>query len=379
MTKQHSKKEQSVACNIPFTLLQIGPRGEIYSCCPAWTTYGSIGTLNDKTGLKEIWNSKKSQYIRKRVLNDELSRVCNMKYCPYAIAGKRVPLDVNDARYGSVNREILHRKTSLVSYPNTLLIAHSGRCNIRCIMCCSNERYVKEDEKLNALIYTRELPKMLPKLKEIMLTGNGDPFMMRDSREFLQKFNPKQYPNVFFSITTNGLLLDARMWQTIQHNRFGWISVSIDGASKETYEYIRRPGRWSVLQENLRMISALRKKKRFTSFTISFVVMKSNYHEMKDFVKMGFALGCDRILFQRIFGAVTPEENINFTRNIQAMKDIGTILRDPIFSDPRVDISTVRDYTAYTDVSVPLLQTTLAQLYARTYSLARSLRYRLQP
>lgn len=341
-----------VACVVPFTTLQIGPRGVSLLCCPAWTTFGTVGQLTDTTTLDDIWNSEKSQFVRRCIYDNALNKICNMKYCPYALAAKNVSLKTSDDRYSRLYGEIQKGKTILDTAPRTLIIAHSGRCNLRCVMCWSNEDFVKEDPHLNDLIYKRELPRMLPRLSEIILTGNGDPFFMKDSRELLQRFDVKKYPQIKFSIITNALLLNNYIWKTIKHNHFGWISVSIDAATKNTYERIRRHGRWEMLQENLKLISDLRKQRRFEEFSISFVVMKSNYQEMKQFVEMGIRLKADHIIFQKIFGLASISENINVTRNKEVIIQIAKILSDPIFQHPSVDISLIKEYLQYRNDTV---------------------------
>jgi sulfatase maturation enzyme AslB (radical SAM superfamily) len=367
-------KHTTIPCIFPFTTLQINPRGEIFLCCPAWTKQGYVGRLNDKTTIDDIWNNTNSQFIRKSLLNNNQFPICNPKFCPFMIEGKSVNLTTKDEQYKGLFKEISNGNVILETAPRSLIIAHSGRCNLRCIMCGSNERYVKEDVHLNSLIYQREIPRMLPRLSEIIMTGDGDPFFMKDSREFMQKFDSKRYPDIKFSIITNGLLLNSSIWKSISHNRFGWISVSIDAATKETYEHIRRGGRWEMLQENLKLLRDLRKQKRFESFTISFVVMKYNYTEMKKFVEMGLRLGCDRIHFQKVFGVVAAEENISFTQNKKVYKEIALILNDPIFKRPEVDMNLIKEYEQYIKHNVTIIDQAKTKILEKILKLAKKLK-----
>lgn len=70
-------------------------------------------------------------------------------------------------------------------------------------------------------------------------------------------------------------------------------------------------------------------------------MMKSNYTEMIDFVKMGIELSCDEIIFQRPLGIVNSNENYLLTRDVSTMVKIGKILKDPIFLNPQVNINRV--------------------------------------
>lgn len=70
-------------------------------------------------------------------------------------------------------------------------------------------------------------------------------------------------------------------------------------------------------------------------------MMKSNYTEMIDFVKMGLELSCDEIIFQRPLGIVNSYENYLLARDVSTMVKIGKILEDPIFLYPQVNINRV--------------------------------------
>ena len=82
-------------------------------------------------------------------------------------------------------------------------------------------------------------------------------------------------------------------------NNMEELGVSIDGASKETYEKLRLGGKWDKVNENLECISQLKKKHNFR-FILHFVVQKENYHEMEDIIELGKHYGADRVWLNRI-------------------------------------------------------------------------------
>ena len=67
--------------------------------------------------------------------------------------------------------------------------------------------------------------------------------------------------------------------------------ISIDAATKETYEKIRRGGKWEVLQNNLQFISTL----GLEDITVSFVVQTDNYQEIELFYEM-----CNQIFNNKV-------------------------------------------------------------------------------
>lgn len=344
-------KVTQVKCIVPFTHLMINPYGYCYSCCSIWTKIGNVGKLTPSNSVMDIWNNERMQYIRKAVLEDKLVKVCNFDYCPLAIKSEYFHLKTlkkdDDPNFNHIIDQIMAGRTILENPPYTLEIANSGKCNLRCIMCESHDKFRKNDHSLDQKIFTQILPEILPKTSKLFLVGNGEVFFNQYSRKFLQSPDPGRYPSLRIQLLTNGTMFTPRLWETIRHNRYESISVSIDAASKETYEKIRKNGKWDILLQNLKFISELRRQNAFYWFTISFCVMKSNYMEMKDFVELGLALGCDKIVFQKIIGRADIRENINLTHNRRIFIEIANTLADPIFHRPEVDITIIQQYQRY--------------------------------
>jgi MoaA/NifB/PqqE/SkfB family radical SAM enzyme len=99
---------------------------------------------------------------------------------------------------------------------------------------------------------------------------------------------------------TNGLMFKdfhTKVPYVIEHLKE--LGVSIDGASKETYEKLRLGGNWEKINQNLKCISELKKKHNFR-FILHFVVQKGNYHEMKDITLLGKKYNADRVWLSRI-------------------------------------------------------------------------------
>ena len=106
--------------------------------------------------------------------------------------------------------------------------------------------------------------------------------------------------NIKYSILTNALMFKefhTRVPYVIDNLQE--IGVSIDGASKETYEKLRLGGKWEKVLEGLECISQLKQKHNFR-FILHFVVQKENYHEMEDIIELGRQYGADRVWLNRI-------------------------------------------------------------------------------
>ena len=77
------------------------------------------------------------------------------------------------------------------------------------------------------------------------------------------------------------------------------LGVSIDGASKETYEILRKSAKWDNLNRNLEVIAKIKQEKGFR-FILHFVIQKENYHEMEKMIDLGEQYGADRVWLNKI-------------------------------------------------------------------------------
>ena len=106
--------------------------------------------------------------------------------------------------------------------------------------------------------------------------------------------------NIKYSILTNGLMFkEFHTKVTYVINNLQELGVSIDGATKETYEKLRLGGKWEKILEGLECMAEQKQKHGFR-FILHFVVQKDNYHEMEKIIDLGEQYGADRVWFSRI-------------------------------------------------------------------------------
>ena len=284
----------------------IGPAGDVTVCCGLWSRVKSIGNLKTRT-LYSIWNGEAARAIRRAIYSNNVEHFCDSLTCPIVKAGKMIPLEgktPSDYPYDGFNDTILADIESgndfMNSFPTRFSLGFDDRCNLRCIMCPRSSAHPMFDDSLAEKVF-RELKEHSKDIRSIQLSGNGDPFVIPRYREFLQKSDPAHYPNLRIIVLTNGQLLDGKMWETIRHNRFESIKVSVDAATKETYSKIRIGGSWDRLLENLSLLGKLRNEGAFAAFQINMTVMRANYHEVYEFIELGRSVGATNVLFQMIF------------------------------------------------------------------------------
>jgi len=159
----------------------------------------------------------------------------------------------------------------------------------------------------------------------VHIGSDGDPFASLVYRYFMRTVPDNN--TLRFNLQTNGLLM-KKMFDRLNKilTRIDVLNISIDGASKETYELLRRGGQFEKLLENLEFI-----KDYHEQFRIRFhmVVQKSNWHEMNNMLELADRFNAHEVIFNRITdwgtydnfnGQLPPEQNELFVKEFEYIK-----------------------------------------------------------
>ena len=305
--KLHNLKDRF--CPKPFETLNItalptdNEGGCYYICnCLPYLPY-PVKKILGSYSIEEIWNSETALEIRRSILDGDFT-YCSPTLCQW-ITGDLLPKkeEVSDPFMRSY---IENHTTFLEEGPRLLMLSHDTMCNLSCPSCRTGRYEVKPDEE-DMISFKNDI--ILPLLQRVngrvMIAGMGDPIASKHYRSILNALSPGKYPNLKVILVTNGILLNEREWGKLErlHEMIEWILVSIDAAKPQTYEKVRYPARWSDLMENLHFISRLRRDNTLNFFGINFVVQKTNFREMVDFVELGLTLGVDLITFQGLLNS----------------------------------------------------------------------------
>lgn len=320
-----TNKRVNGICTYPFESLQYTINGNVTPCC--WSTKYVLGNMY-KDEMVDIWNSERMQDFRKTIY-DGSYKFCDLEHCPKL----RISTEDNDV---PLDDKIIKEKPVVIEQlPKVLELHYDQTCNLKCPTCRT------EIINHNSLKHENDeiLQNLRPFAEVITFGGVGDPFVSNHIRSFLFSVTYEEISKVkVIGIVTNALLFNKALWENISpavKSKTLEISISIDAATLETYE-LNRGGDWNTLLENLQFISSL----DFQDVTISMVVQKNNYKEMKDFIliarKFGFLT-----LFQRLGDWNTFSEKEFRDRNIWSPshmdhEDFLEVYSDPIFQDDDV-------------------------------------------
>ena len=183
-----------------------------------------------------------------------------------------------------------------------LRLAIDDSCNLRCPSCRKGLIFHKDGsayrlgirlaDKINDWLHTYNHP------IQVHIGSDGDPFASHVYRHFMEHTPVRD--NIKYSILTNGLMVKD-FWPQIPHiiENLTELGVSIDGATKETYEKLRLGGKWDSINRNLECIAELKEQHNFR-FVLHMVVQKDNWQEIPAMIELGKRLGTDEICFNKI-------------------------------------------------------------------------------
>ncbi len=326
-------------CRMPFEKLVLQDDGARL-CCPSYLPT-VVGDPNTQT-LEEIWNSETAVEIRRSIVDGDFQHCLDL--CPEIGQGtlprvSEVPRDVYRAAVAA-------KSGPLEWGPKRLALLHDRTCNLSCPSCRTTVVSASRERRkeLDAIL-ERVVRPALGSL-EVLELGGGEVFASAHLRGVVDSIDRQRTPGLRVAIMTNGTLFDGHAWDALRnvHGMIQQVYVSLDAASKETFEELRRGGAWEKTLANVERLAGLRRCGEIEELAILFVVQVRNFHEMRDFVRLGKRLACDRILFHELvdFGTYAAEGFAE--RHVAAPShprhaELVAELDDAVFDDPHVDLT----------------------------------------
>lgn len=326
---------KKVLCRRPFEFINIVMGGNLMHCCYPWLPEYVGNILDDR---ENTFDTISSRIIRVSFMNQTYS-FCDTACCAL---WKKERHKLIESDKEAVDPELYLKEQKIVDVD----VSFDSTCNLHCKSC---RREVMIDRSNLPLDIARQVAEdLVPNARRVTIAGYGEVFFSKAYTHILSG----TYPNVRLLILSNGVLFTMDQWRRIK-GRFKEISLSfsIDAATKETYEMLRRGGKWENVIRGLETASDLKRRGEISLFFINFVVSRDNYREMPAFVQLGIDMGCDKVHFTRILntGSFTDEEFQEVTmfcgdkpnEELQAILDL-PIMKDPIVKYMNIPQSTVK-------------------------------------
>ncbi len=175
----------------------------------------------------------------------------------------------------------------------------TNKCNIRCRMCyfSFDGTFHARPEYLDPATFARIADGILPHAKSVMLSLGSEPLLSPHFARILELAARHRVPELGFY--TNGLLLNDRIIDAIVEHGVTVVAISVDGATKRTFEAIRRGADFDLLLRNVRALTRRRAARPAFLPRIRFgvVMMRQNIEELPDLVTLAWRLGVQELNF----------------------------------------------------------------------------------
>lgn len=172
-------------------------------------------------------------------------------------------------------------------YPILLETEISTACNLKCAMCELSLGHKRWGQPARLMPY-EDVVKILDEFPHLIFwdfTGIGEPLL---HPRFLDIVREVKRRGVYLECFDHFGLWDERITDFMLDHKLNRVQPSIDGATKETYESIRRGGNFDTVCHNLRYLfdEKRRRKSPLPIIDAHYIVQESNRHEMVPFVRL---------------------------------------------------------------------------------------------
>jgi pyrroloquinoline quinone biosynthesis protein E len=165
-------------------------------------------------------------------------------------------------------------------------------------------------------------------LVEIKLQGLGEPTMQRD--DYFAMIRYARAKHIWVRTTTNASLLHLKdNYRKMIDADVNELQISVDGASKQVYEGIRRGANYERVMANIALINRYGRERGVERTKMWTVVQQANLHELEALVDLAAELGFGNQVFSlelTDFGLARWHE-INAAASAEGNLDIDFLLR----------------------------------------------------
>ena len=172
-------------------------------------------------------------------------------------------------------------------YPGRIEVEVTTTCPLRCLKC--EHTFLNEKQQNMSFDQFLHILKQFPKLKAISCSGIGHGFNNPYFPKMLSYLKSRQIYTQFFDPL---LLIDEKNARFLIGLGVEKIWMSIDGATKKTYEKQQAGSNFGLVVANVKRLIKLKKeiKSKFPELAFHFIVTEGNVNEMPDVIDLIYDL-----------------------------------------------------------------------------------------
>ncbi|MEP6961273.1 MAG: radical SAM protein [Acidobacteriota bacterium] len=177
--------------------------------------------------------------------------------------------------------------------PVEYIVETTAKCNIYCPMC-PRETHPQPKEDMTDEIFERLVEGAASTGEHMMLIGLGEALL---DRAIFDRIEHCEQHGISTLLSTNGTLLDEAAANQLLNSHLEHITLSFDGASKETFEHYRKGARFEKVRDNFVRFCRMKHQRRSKmQIVVQMVRMPGNAHEVDEFRRFWSAIeGVDQV------------------------------------------------------------------------------------
>ena len=176
----------------------------------------------------------------------------------------------------------LARRERVRALPVEYIVETTARCNLYCPMC-PRETHPQPKEDMTEAVFERLVADAGSTAEHMMLIGLGEPLL---DRAIFGRIELCHRHSISTLLSTNGTLLDERNAQRLLATPLEQLTLSFDGASKETFEFYRKGADFDRVRNNFMRFARLKRERRSKmQVVVQMVRMEGNAGEVEEFVR----------------------------------------------------------------------------------------------
>jgi radical SAM protein with 4Fe4S-binding SPASM domain len=174
----------------------------------------------------------------------------------------------------------LTRSARLNALPVEYIVETTAKCNIYCPMC-PRETHKQPKEDMSDEVFERLVVESGQSAEHMMLIGLGEPLLDNKIFDRIRLCEKHQISSL---LSTNGTLLDETAAERLLATPVEHITLSFDGATKESFEFYRKGAKFERVRDNfVRFAKMKAAMKSRVQVVVQMVRMEKNWDEVEDF------------------------------------------------------------------------------------------------
>jgi MoaA/NifB/PqqE/SkfB family radical SAM enzyme len=302
--------DNSTMCAYPWVHMATDIKGKMIICCNTYEEGyilkedGSPWELKDNSDPLTYFNSEHFKQIRLEMLRGKKPKICQRCYDIEKSGGSSIRM----ATHNENNLQELIDNTDADTGELKSIQLRSvhfmwgNKCNLKCKMChpVASNQLIDEFLKMNLISSTTEfdeinlgwefeknkkiLEAISPYIRILNVTG-GEPLINNDFLNYCKYLIDQDHAkNVDLSFHTNLTVLPEKFVSLWNKFKSVTVKISIDAVG-DSYEYIRYPGKWSVVDKNIKELAKISKELSNIGIETHAVFSSFNAHAIPDLIE----------------------------------------------------------------------------------------------